>query len=575
MHQPEFSQLKVALLLLTNVAFLVPSALGELKINPANGWKAFEVISQGDNPAGDGEDYSMPGSFDGAGAYQLDANTLRVQVNHELSGAATVSEVDLDIGILKTAIANIITTGNTGGLDFVVRARRAYTRWHNGSTWSTSGLASFTRFCSAGAHAPNTFGTDRGFVDEIYLTNEEGGGERLFAIDSLSRDFYQISGTVGSGTNDGGGVGGFPFDAYENSCLLDTGETGHIALILSADGGTRKIRLYIGIKGKDEDNNNSTSFLARNGLAYGSHYNLIASYPDLGSTNNGTFSTSDSGVLDAAKNEDVDTFHGDPTRFVLGNQVNGVYTFTTDLNFAGGSFNAGSSSFTISKIVHASGDISAADNVDWTDATTLSTRYSGSPGGSHSGGLIFVNEDGAGNQAWIMEPDGSNETLCGTSTSGEVTGVFDISEWLGYVPSSIMIQNNQGSSSMAVMVNPNWLNSDPGALHTGSGWYQVGDTVQLTLGGPFSAGSAVWRDNQGVIIEGETGQSVTFENVTLGQSGTYTCTYDNGTKSVAVATFNVEIFDGLPVSGVIGLGFLSGILALTGATVARRRKEKM
>ena len=56
---------------------------GALRVTPRNGWRAFEVISVGDNPAGDGFNYSMLSKFDGVGAWLPDAGTLRLEINHE------------------------------------------------------------------------------------------------------------------------------------------------------------------------------------------------------------------------------------------------------------------------------------------------------------------------------------------------------------------------------------------------------------------------------------------------------------------------------------------------------------
>jgi hypothetical protein len=240
------------ILLLVGQFLLATSAValdgGALRLEPYSGWKAFEVISAGEDPAGDGFSHSMPTNFDGAGAWLVDPATLRVQVNHEI-GDTSISEVNLDLADLQTAISNMISGGTTGGVSFVVSARQAYDRWSDdgGLTFtptSDTSNTSFNRFCSGQAYAPNTFGIDRGFVDEIYITGEEfAGTDRLFAIDSVNRDFYRLSGTAGSAP---GGIGGIPFDSYENVALMDTGETDHVALLLSPDGGTQTMRLYIG-----------------------------------------------------------------------------------------------------------------------------------------------------------------------------------------------------------------------------------------------------------------------------------------------------------------------------------------
>ena len=435
---------------------------GTLRLTTFNGWQAFEVISQGEDPAGDGFSYAMLTTFDGAGAWLVEPTILRLQVNHETTDAA-VSEVNIDLGSLKTAIQNVIDTGTTGGVSFVQSARQAYDRWSSdaGASWtstSDTSTTTFSRFCSSQSYAPNTFGTDRGFVDEVYVTGEEFATDRLFALDSLNRDFYLLSGVVGSAP---GGTGGMPFDSWENAALLDTGETSHVALLLSPDGGSQRTQLYIGEKGKDTSGSASNSFLARNGLAYGSWYYLNATYPTLGNTNNGTFDTTAAGALSSGKMEDVDTSPSNPTQAVLADQTSGVFTLDFNLVF-GPSFDAGASSFTITTISNTSGglgSLNGPDNIEWSDATTLG-------GTSYPDGLIFVNEDNSSGEIWEMQPDGSGKVLIAQTTiSGESTGIFDISHFVGYLPGSILITNNQGvPASLSVLINPDAVEvADPPA----------------------------------------------------------------------------------------------------------------
>jgi len=280
---------------------------GTLRVNPRNGWKAFEVISVGDNPAGDGFDWAMPGTFDGLGALLVGSSTLRLQNNHEI-GDATISEVDIDLANFKTAISNTIHSGSTGGGSFVTSARQAYDRWssNGGTTWTnTSGPSntSFARFCSGQSYAPNTFGVGRGFVDDIYITGEEVGNGRLIALDLNNSDFYQLSGVAGDSSAANGGIGGMPRDPWENAALLDTGEIDHVALLLSPDGGSSRMKLYIGEKGKGLDGSGSDDFLARNGLAYGSYYYLNDLLPTVEGqiSIDGTFDTTTAGALTASK----------------------------------------------------------------------------------------------------------------------------------------------------------------------------------------------------------------------------------------------------------------------------------
>ena len=261
-------------------------------------------------------------------------------------------EVNLDLASFQTAIANTIASG-TPGVSFVNSARQAYDRWssNGGLTWTNTSNTSnttFNRFCSGQSYLPNTFGAGRGFVDNVYITGEESfnnvSRNRLFALDLDNRDFYQLSDVAG---NAPGGIGGMPRDSWENAALLDTGETDHVALLLSPDGGTSTMKMYIGEKGKDVNGNPSNDFLARNGLAYGSHYFLNDALPASGTSIDGTFDTTTAGALVASKLEDVDTSPGDPTRAVLGNQNFGLFTFDFNLDFTSGSFSEAGSSFSI------------------------------------------------------------------------------------------------------------------------------------------------------------------------------------------------------------------------------------
>jgi hypothetical protein len=454
----------IALLLLTFFVGIVPQGYaldgGTLRMNPRNNWRAFEVISFGDNPAGDGLNWSMPNTFDGVGAWLPDASTMRLAINHEDTDA-TISEVNLNLSNFRTVISNMISNGSTGGISFVSSAQQAYGRWSNdgGLNWTPTvdrSNTSFYRFCSGQSYDPQTFGPGRGFVDPIYITGEEGSTNRLFAIDLVNRDFYRLSGVSGSAS---GGVGGMPFDAYENAALLDTGESNHIALLLSPDGGTQRMRLFIGEKNKDVTGAASNSFLARNGLAFGSYYFLNDALPASGTSTDGFFDTTTAGALASTKLEDVDTSPSDPTKVVLGDEDSGLFTFDFNLNFASGTFDAVNSGFSITKIQNHNNDIDGAfgdaDNVDWTNATTLG-------GVSYPNGLIFVNEDSgtANGETWMMQPDGSGLVLIadniGIDSATESSGILDISNLVGYLPGSILLTTNQGTvGSMTVLINPN------------------------------------------------------------------------------------------------------------------------
>lgn len=458
---------------------------GVSRVTTANGWKTFEVISQGDNPAG-GTNHAMPALYDGTGAFLVDPTTLRILINHENTDAS-VSEVDLNIPNLKLAISNMIANSNTGGVTFVTAADQAYDRWtaNGGSTWTnTTSISntSFYRFCSAQSFEPNTYGPGRGFVDHVFITAEEGSTNRLFALDTVNRDFYQLSGVVGNASATLGGIGGLPYDVWENAALLDTGNTTHIALVLSPDGGTQTMQLYIGLKGKDANGNNSTSFLARNGLAYGSYFYFNDVLPTTTPSTDGFFDATTAGALVSTKMEDVDTSPTDGTQFVLGDQDSGVFKFDTNLVFNGNALNTGASSFTITRIDDTAGNNNAHDNLDWTAWTTLG-------GTSFPLGLVFTNEDNATGEIYQMNPDGTNQIKVGqTTTSAESTGIFDLSLHLGYMPGSILLTTNQGTpASSNILIHPSAAmdtdgDRDPDATDTDDDNDSMPDTWEVANG---------------------------------------------------------------------------------------------
>jgi hypothetical protein len=455
--------------LLAAFALLAPSVYAEngdtLRLNTFNGWKAFEAITAGNNPSG-GVNYTLPSGsakFDGIGAWKPDDDTMRVLVNHELTDGG-ITEVEFDVSELQDAILSVIAGSNNtvGGATYVTGAQRAYDRWSDdgGSSWTGVNVASnigsgtsFNRFCSGQSYAANTFGLNRGFVDPIYITGEEVDDGRLFALNLNNRDMYQLSGQVSASGH--GGNGGMPFDSFENAALLDTGEEDHIALLLSPDGDSGKLQLYIGEK------NPAGNFLERNGLAEGNYYYLTGS---LG-TSSGGFSTDSGDATYYAKLEDIDARADTGTQVVLGEQNTGVWIFDFDagagktLDFSSGHFNAGASGFTSVLREGASGgggNLDDPDNVDWTAATTLKANYGTGAETDYPDGLIFVNEDNSSGEIYILTPAGSSETRIASTTVGsESSGIFDISSMVDYMPGSILLTSNQGNpSSMSVLINP-------------------------------------------------------------------------------------------------------------------------
>lgn len=426
------------------------------RLETFNGWKTFEIISEGDSPTG----WVLPNDFDGAGAWLLDDSRLRIYVNHEKTMRSTITEVNMDLAKFTTLIQNTISSSTPNNIDFVQSAHQAYDYWSDNlgepfhatsGGWDTN----FDKFCSGQSYEPNTFGPNRGFVDPCYITGEEEDHGRLFVLDLSARILYQLSGAVGSELN--AGNGGMPFDSWENAALIDTGETSHISLVLSPDGGSEDLQLYIGHKGLDKNCSPASmpNFLERNGLACGSYYYLIGRLPSNANEQiQGGFSISNRNALNSGKLEDVDTSPSEPTRVVLADETSGVFVLDFTLHFSDGRFSSSTSSFVITNIVDqgdgGDGVLSDADNVDWTYATTLG-------GISYPEGLIYVNEDEHDGEVWQINPDGSNPVLVARATGGaSSSGIFDLSALVGYKPASIFICNTQGvfPSSLSILIHP-------------------------------------------------------------------------------------------------------------------------
>lgn len=423
---------------------------GRSMIDSSDGWKAIEVISEGDRP--EGSSWRLPGNLDGMGAFLVDSgNTLSILVNHELSKGAAISEIRLDTSLTMQAVANMIQSNTVGGVEFVKSSDLAYDKWtrNNGESWRTTvdpNISNFCRFFSSQSYEANLFGENRGFVDRVYITGEECEGGRLFALKAGSRDLFQVSGITGHVKN-GSGIGGMPFDSFENAALIDTGETKHVALMLSSDGGAKTFKLYVGKKGVDEygEPDKHDNFLARNGLLYGEWYYLGSSLSTGCDTWAGGFVTDRSDAFRAEKFEDIDTNPSNPRQVELAESNSGVYFFDFDLAFdsqgGNGFFDTEQSRFTAKLI---SDDFFRRSSrypnkVDWTRKNP-----------------IFDNKDNDEGGIGYMKVNGQENRRVGSSrVNSESNGILDISHLLNYPPSMVMITTNQGEpSSMTLLLNP-------------------------------------------------------------------------------------------------------------------------
>ncbi len=180
-----------------------------LNLSTFNGWSAFELITQGDDISSISDpgygNTAARGRYDGLGGY-LSGNNLSIFINHEATNAA-ISRLDLDLANLRSAIASTINGGSTVFPSSIATGMGyAYSSIHDGTYHAVNnpsavasgtvavgvyGDGNFGRFCSGTAHLASSFGSGKGFEDQIYLTGEEVGGGRFYAIDSANNVLWE------------------------------------------------------------------------------------------------------------------------------------------------------------------------------------------------------------------------------------------------------------------------------------------------------------------------------------------------------------------------------------------------
>lgn len=249
-----------------------------MKAIPDTGYVVNPIFTMGDTVEGStgalnatsAGSFSPVGTPDGLGAFLLNANTVRVFMNHEIElpnsgssgypytlangttitkGGARVTYFDID-----KASRRVVDAG--------LAIARMYDRSGNVVT-STSQLemGGLDRMCSASLYEPNLWGAGRGLVDRIYITGEETStdfghphGGTYWALDTATGDFWALP-DVGRGS-------------WENAALVDTGTTTHVALLLGDDAQSTPLYLYVGLK----DTAPGANFIQRNGLSGGQLY---------------------------------------------------------------------------------------------------------------------------------------------------------------------------------------------------------------------------------------------------------------------------------------------------------------
>ncbi len=431
-------------LLVVACLFLVPSAsaCGQVNLAPVAGWRAFAIVTEGDNisniaDAGYGTVASR-GKYDGLGAIRA-GNDVSVWINHETSSAA-ISRVVLDRAKLRQAIRSTIDNGQTVFPTSLKTAMGyAYVSIFDGSYHAVNnplpvasgtinvglyGDANFDRFCSGTSYPENSFGDNLGFVDNLYLTGEEVSSGKLYALQQDTRTLWEIP-----------DAGSSP---WENTALIDTGNTTHVALLLFADEGNspgEPLRLYVGEKGVDDNADGEIDLLERNGLRGGVIYYFdpdpgfsLTDLPDGQVT--GTWTSNINNALRETKLEDIHTNPLDGSEVVFADQTDGLYRMDLGLVFTPGGIDLANSVTTIIQIDDDdTGQIGAPDNLTWS-----------------ADGFIYVEEDGDGDSIFQLNDDGTGILEIAMAFS-EPSGIIDISELAGYLPGSVFLTSVMGDDT--------------------------------------------------------------------------------------------------------------------------------
>ncbi len=244
------------------------------------GWRTHTLFTVGETIGS----YTPPGILDGMGAYELDANTVRVLVNHELlnfrgyayeqdngSGGtfsmlgARVSYFDID-----KATMQVVGAGLAHEKVYTATGAQA-----TDASFQPSILSGFSRFCSSGLFEAEQFGNGRGLAARAYFTGEEDGGffnpigGALWSVDPATKSIWALP-DLGRG-------------AWENVTVLDTGDANTVAVLLADDSSpfdfdadsndgdeAAPLFLYVGTK------NAAGDFPAKNGLRGGDLYVWVA-----------------------------------------------------------------------------------------------------------------------------------------------------------------------------------------------------------------------------------------------------------------------------------------------------------
>ena len=430
-----------------------------------HGWKSFELLTENDSLTEltlglnyEPGDLTARGTFawnsgihnhwDGLGAFRTGTDSLRVFVNHEGTDDATVTAIDINIENMKTWALDYASGAAWPGPGQVVfGVGNAFDTVDVGTGGSGRNIATtpISRLCSGNIWEKDTFGENRGFVDQLFLTGEEdltttNAGGSVWILETATGIFFEVPDVWAAGGR------------WENAIPVDSGNNEQIAILLSSDGGNDQLFLYIGTKNTSP----AANILERNGLVGGQVFQFdpdgaVTQLPDSGKLA-GTFATETTAPLMESKFEDVHVNPDDPTQAVLAEQNKGVYQIDFDLHYhPDGTLDTSLSSFLFTLLDSATdndgttgGNLSAPDNLVWSE-----------------NGFVYVNEDGSGDDVWQLATSTGDVLRIADGLTTETSGVIDVSCLTGFTPGSVLLTNsydgtpvNGNNGSLYMLVAP-------------------------------------------------------------------------------------------------------------------------
>ena len=447
-------------------------------------------------------DYNPIGVLDGIGAYELNAATVRVFVNHEVGpGVGTSYSLENGLTLAGARISYFdIDKASRTIVDSGLAYGKVYDRAGNIVTSVTQlDTAGFDRFCSGSLFEANTFGLNRGIVDTIYFAGEE-------ASTDFSHPFGGTEWALDATTGELWALPDFGRGSWENVAQIDTGTTTHVAFLMGDDAEGRPLWMYVGEKSTAP----GASLLERNGLAGGKLYYWRSNSGEINAdqfnaTENGAFaSLSGTWVEFTARNvalagtpgydaqgykNDIvtlqDVVAGGGFQFsrpedLSTNPVNGaevVFASTGRANFANNAdrvgtvyrvnvdfsnLNAPTGALTILYDGDAdpSQTLRSPDNLDWADDGFVYVQEDDAVAGLFGGSAVNPNEasivrldPSTGAVTRIAQIDRNHILPLGTTDGSptdvgnwESSGILDVSKLFGEAPGSLMLFDVQAHS---------------------------------------------------------------------------------------------------------------------------------